>query len=309
MARISIVVPIFNEAENIGPMSGKLLQVIGTYDLEILFVDDGSTDESLAILKNLNDKDKRVKFISLSRNFGQQYALKAGLDHASGDAVITMDGDFQHPPSLLPEMIGEWKSGRYDMVLTKRKSGNETPFLKQITSSLLYRIMNFLSEVPMEADTPDFRLMDRKVVEVLKGNNEPFLFLRGSIAWMGFRKKMIEFEASPRLSGTSKYSLGKMMGFALDGITSFSIKPLRLATLTGLVISFFAFLYALVAVSLYFFSDRLISGWASILVSILFMGGIQLIMIGILGEYIGKIFITLMNRPNYLIREKKVDDE
>ena len=307
--QLSIVIPTCNEEGNIQPMYERLVAVmkdIQVSDFEFVFVDDGSSDQSLMNIKDLRAADKRVKYIQLSRNFGHQNALKAGLDYAQGDAVISMDADLQHPPELIPTLFGKWKAG-FEVVYTIRKDDQKVSFFKKLTSKGFYRLTNKLAEIPMEEGTADFRLLDRKVVEALKKYTESHLFLRGIIPSLGFKQIGIPYTPHARVSGQTKYSFFKMLRFALTGITSSSAKPLYFSIYTGLFFAMLAFLYGIYAIYIAAFTNEAITGWTSIIASILFIGGIQLIMIGILGIYLGKLFIQSKNRPLYLITEKELD--
>ncbi len=302
--KVSVVIPAFNEEGNVGPLTDKLTKILNEYrDYEIIFVDDGSEDNTLEALKILRARNHRVRYLSLSRNFGHQNALKAGLDHAQGDCVITMDADLQHPPELIPIMIGKWREG-YEVVTTIRKNDPNISFLKRKTSNLFYLLINWLSDLHIPKGAADFRLMDRAVVKVLKDAKEYYLFLRGMTAWVGFRQYVLPYIPEKRLTGKSKYSIKRMVGFALTGITSFSLKPLRLSIYMGLFFAVLAFGYGIYAILVKLFTDRAITGWASVLASVLFIGGIQLVVLGIIGVYIGKAFIEAKQRPHYVIREK-----
>lgn len=302
---ISIVIPVFNEEGNIQMLAQSIHHVLGEqHQYELIFVDDGSTDQSLSVMRTLAQQNTYVRFLSFSRNFGHQAALKAGIDHATGRAVITIDADLQHPVALLPQMIQLWKEG-YDVVYTKRGSEQDLSFFKKLTSSAFYAIIRILSDVSIENGTADFRLMDAKVANIIKQSNDSFLFIRGLIPWAGFKQYCLPYTPEKRWSGETKYSLRKMIGFALNGITGFSIKPLRMATVLGLVISLLSFIYGVYAVYVYFADDRVISGWASVLTSILFIGGIQLVILGIIGEYLGKMYLQTKNRPFYIIKEER----
>ncbi len=305
---ISVVVPTFNEEGNIDVLYYQVkdvLENIGINSFEIIFVNDGSNDGSLEKVKQLNLQDHRVKYVHFSRNFGHQNALKAGLDHASGQAVISMDADMQHPPSLIPEMIQKWREG-IAIVYTIRKDTKELPFLKKTTSKLFYKLVNSIADTKMEEGAADFRLLDRKVVDVIKSYNESNLFIRGLIPSLGFKQIGIPYVPNERFSGTTKYSFSKMVKFALTGITSSSAKPLYFSIYLGLFFAAIAFVYALYAIYVAIFTNEAIQGWTSIIASILFIGGIQLIMIGIIGIYLGKLFTQSKNRPNYIVEDKNV---
>ena len=295
---VSIVIPAFNEAGNIELLVKKLKDTLKDYhNYEILFVDDGSEDKTLEILKVLGRRYNRVRYISLSRNFGHQNALKAGLDHAIGDCVITMDADLQHPPYLIPQLITKWQEG-YEVVYTIRLDDSRVSFLKRKTSNLFYKLMNWLSDIHIPKGTADFRLLDRSVVDVLKDTKEYHLFIRGITAWVGFRQYAFEYAPDERYSGKSKYTVKRMAGFALTGITSFSLKPLRLSILLGLFFAVLAFGYGVYAILTKFLTDQAVTGWASVLSSVLF------IVLGIIGEYIGKLVMESKQRPHYVIKEK-----
>jgi glycosyltransferase involved in cell wall biosynthesis len=303
---ISVVVPAYNEAGNLRIIAQRISeQLKSASSYEIIFVDDGSTDSTLDEIKEISKNDASVKFISFSRNFGHQKALKAGLDHAEGDCVISLDADLQHPPELIGKLIEEWKKG-YDIVYTIRKDLKTTGAIKKTTSRLFYKMINKISDVDIPFGAADFRLLDRKVVDEMKKFNENWLFIRGIVAWLGFNQSGIEYTANERQSGESKYSLKKMISFALQGITSFSIVPLRVFVILGLFISFCSFLYTVYALLDKFYFKTVVPGWTSILISVLFLGGIQLISLGVIGEYLGKMFIETKNRPNYVIKEKSL---
>jgi glycosyltransferase involved in cell wall biosynthesis len=302
---ISIVVPCYNEEGNIPVIYNTLRDSIsGNY--EIIFVDDGSVDNTCNEFVRLSEQYKEVRYISFSRNFGHQNALKAGIDYAKGDIIISLDADMQHPPALIPEMIRLWNEG-YEIVNTVRKDTRETGLLKRLTSRLFYFIINKLSDVEIKPGTADFRLIDRKVAEELKKLKETQLFFRGLIPWLGFRQIDIDYVPNERFSGKSKYSLKKMIKFASTGITSFSTRPLKIATYIGFLISFFAVLYAFYAIIIYFFTDKAISGWTSLILSILFIGGLQITLIGIIGEYLGKLFMENKQRPTYIVSKTNIE--
>lgn len=304
---ISIVVPFYNEEGNVTPFVSELKKHISSkYDFEYLLIDDGSSDNTLEHIKKLAASDKQIKYLSLSRNFGHQYALKAGLDHAAGDAVITLDGDFQHPPHLIPKMIEKWEMGNYKIVFSRRKDEVGKPF-KNITSRFFYNLINAMSEVKIDPGSADFRLLDKEVVTMIRNTQESTLFLRGLVSWTGFKSFAIDYDPEHRSWGESKYTFSKMMTLALDAITSFSIVPLRIATFVGFFMSLFSGIYGLYAV-IVFLTNRssVIIGWPSVIISVLFIGGLQLLILGIVGEYIGKIFLETKKRPLYIIQEKKL---
>ena len=304
---ISIVIPAFNESENIPKIAVAIENLFKSlpYKYEIIMVADGCTDGTMDKIQELILNNKSIFYIEFSRNFGHQNALKAGLDHANGDCVISLDCDLQHPPEIIPEMLTKWESG-YEVVYTIRKEDKKLPHSKRFTSKLFYSTINSLSDVEIESGSADFRLLDRKVVKVVRNFHENEPFLRGLIKWIGFKQTSIEYAPFARQYGKSKYSLKKMIKFALQGVTSFSIKPLYAATYIGFLLSIMSVLY--VPYVLYAFNNgKEVSGWASIIMTIVFFGGLQLIILGIIGIYIGKMFIQVKERPNYIIRSTNLN--
>lgn len=291
MKKISIVVPVFNEEKNLHEFHKRITAVMEQepYDYNIIFVDDGSRDSSAVILNELSKADEHVEAYLLSRNYGHQMALTCGLDNADGDAVITMDGDLQHPPELLPEMLRLWENG-HEIVQTKRMATEDAGFFKNITSSVYYKVINALSEVEITPGGSDFRLMDRIAVDAFKLYRERARFIRGLVNTLGFRVTVLEFVAPPRFAGHSKFNLHKMLHFALDGITAFSNLPLRWAFYIGIVFGLCSIMLLGHVFYVKYLTDDAVPGWATMTVSVLFLGGIQLVGIGILGEYIGRIF-------------------
>lgn len=302
MKKISIVVPVYNEQDNLKEFHKRITAIMNDtgYDYNLVFVDDGSKDSSAFILKQLVEEDNHVEAYLLSRNYGHQMALTCGLDNADGDAVITMDGDLQHPPELLPELIRLWKEGS-EIVMTKRLATEDAGFLKNITSSCYYKLINIMSKVEITPGGSDFRLMDKKAVEAFRLYRERARFIRGMVSTLGFNVSVVEFVAPPRFAGHSKFNLHKMLHFALDGITAFSNLPLRWAFYLGLFFGLCSLLLLGHVFYVKFISDDAVPGWATTTVSILFLGGIQLVGIGILGEYIGRIFEEIKHRPLYLV--------
>ena len=302
MKKISIVVPVFNEEDNLHEFHKQTTQVMQAenYDYNLIFVDDGSSDSSANILAELSAQDEHVEAYLLSRNYGHQMALTCGLDHADGDAVITMDGDLQHPPQLLPKLLRLWEQGN-DIVQTKRLATEDAGFFKNITSKTYYKLINALSNVEITPGGSDFRLMDRKAVDAFKLYRERARFIRGLVNTLGFRVTVLEFVAPPRFAGHSKFNLRKMLHFALDGITAFSNLPLRWAFYIGLVFGISSILLLGHVFYVKFVTNDAVPGWATTTVSVLFLGGIQLVGIGILGEYIGRIFEEIKHRPLYLV--------
>lgn len=306
MKKISIVIPAHNEEGNVAAMHQRIQSVfekMEDYSFEIIFVNDGSRDNTQQKLEELAAHFPEVKFIEFSRNFGHQPAVKAGMDYADGNAVISMDGDLQHPPELIPEMVSAWEKG-YDIVYTIRTYPQQISYFKRKTSDLFYRFLSNISDIDLtQGGGSDFRLVDASVVAVMRDLKEDDLFLRGLTNWIGFKQIGIEFVAGERTSGESSYNLQKMLKFAFTGITSFSVKPLYLATYLGFLFSALSLLY-IPYVIYSFVSGTEISGWASLIMTIVFFGGVQLIILGIIGIYLGKIFKQSKNRPNYIIRSK-----
>ncbi len=304
-SKLSIVIPTYNEEGNIALLYDQLKEVLneeGIEQFELIFVNDGSSDKSLSVIKGLSDRDTRIKFISFSRNFGHQHALKAGLDHAMGDAVISMDADLQHPPALIPEMLKKWKEGA-QVVYTIREQEEGISWFKKQTSSGFYWLINKLSEHSIIDGAADFRLLDKKVVAEIRRYSEKELFFRGMISGIGFKQSSIHFKPNKRHSGQTKYSFNKMAAFAIAGITSSSAKPLYFSIYLGAFMAFLAFLYGIYAICIALFTNDAITGWTSIVASIVFIGGIQLFVMGIIGVYLGKVFKESKNRPHYIIDE------
>lgn len=300
---LSLVIPVYNEENNIEALFSRLILHIGQYDnYEILFIDDGSTDQTLLKIKEIQKNETNVQYLSLSKNFGHQNALKAGLDFCSGDIVISMDGDLQHPPELIPEMIDKWKNG-YDVIVTTRKDIQELRVLKKVTSQNFYRLLSTISNIEIKPGTADFRLLDRKVVNVIKSFEERDIFFRGFVAWAGFKQFELPYTPDKRVAGETKYTMRKMLKLALNGLLGFSVFPLRMVSLAGVIISLASFIYGFYAIFIRIFSNEVVSGWASVMAGVYFLGGIQLICIGICGEYIGRIFMQAKRRPHYVIAD------
>jgi glycosyltransferase involved in cell wall biosynthesis len=298
---ISFIIPAYNEEQNISAIYGRIKSVINTnYSYEILFIDDGSTDGTLKEIIDISTKENNVHYISFSRNFGHQSALKAGIVYATGDAIIMLDADLEHPPELINELINHWKEG-YDIVLTKRAYESHISFFKKITSYIFYNMLNYFSDIRLEEGFADFRLIDKKVQKVICNNPENDLFLRGYIAWMGFNQKIIPYVSGKRKSGKSKYNLKRMFDLALTGLTSFSIKPFRLALIFGLLLTTLSFVSFPVYLILKILTGLYINKWPLILLVILFISGLQFSLMGLLGEYITKILRQVKGRPPYII--------
>lgn len=300
---ISIVVPIFNEEENIEIFFSEVCKYMEQlpYDFEVLFIDDGSKDATPLILDRLAKQDNRVRALILARNFGHQIALSCGLDHADGDAVITMDGDMQHPPAMLPLLIEKWQEGN-QVVQTIRKATEGVSWFKSLTSSLFYKLINGMSKVHIYEGGSDFRLLDKQVVASFRLFRERARFIRGMISAIGYKQTQVEFTAPPRFAGVSKFSLQRMMHFALDGITSYSKVPLRIAFYIGLLCGVISLGLTMHVLYIKLFTEEAVPGWATISASILLLGGLQLAGLGIIGEYVGRIFEEVKQRPLYWLR-------
>lgn len=298
---ISVVVPAFNEQDNLPLLVAELVPLLRTYGpYEVIIVNDGSSDRTEEVIRSLHRDNPHIHLISFARNFGHQYALKAGLDHARGDCVISMDADLQHPVSLLPDMIREWQNG-YDVVYTIRRETEHETWFKKTTSRLFYRLFNFLTGLKLPAGAADFRLLDRQVVDQIRLLPERMLFLRGMISWMGYRQKGIEYTPAERRHGVSHYTLSRMLSLARTGAVSFSLKPLRLAIFLGLLVACLGCLFTAYVIYMRLFNGAVITGWASLMSISLILGGAQLFVMGIIGEYIGMIFLESKHRPQYII--------
>jgi polyisoprenyl-phosphate glycosyltransferase len=304
---LSVVVPCFNEEKNIEVLYNELAPVLSalTEDYEIIFVDDGSRDDTFKIIRRISENDHNVEGISLSRNFGHQVAIMAGLQHCKGDIVVMMDADMQHPPEVITQLIEEYQKG-FDIVNTRRIDAKDAGMFKKASSRFFYRLINFLSDVKIEPAAADFRLMTRKAVDAFLQLEEKDRFTRGLISWMGFKQSVVEYHASSRYAGKSKYTLSKMLRFGMDGITSFSSKPLRISFYAGLVIFFLGIVYAIYAI-IENINGKTIQGWTSLLVTVLIIGGFQLLSLGIIGEYIARIFNQTKARPLYFIKDKTAE--
>jgi glycosyltransferase involved in cell wall biosynthesis len=303
---ISVVIPMYFEEENVMDCYTRLGYVLKNREYELIFVNDGSTDRTLPLLEELAEKDKRVKVISFSRNFGHQMAVSAGIEHARGDGVVLIDADLQDPPEVILEMIAKWEEG-YDVVYGKRAKREGESAFKKVTAKLFYRFLDKMSDVKIPRDTGDFRLMDRKVVNALLAMPEKNRFIRGMVSWIGFRQTAVTYVRNPRLKGETKYPLKKMLKFAMDAIVGFSSKPLRMITWLGvltLIVGFGLLVYTIVSKIL----GGTEAGWASIMVAIVFFSGVQLISLGIVGEYLARIYEEAKNRPMYII-EKEINFE
>ncbi len=303
--RISIVIPVYNESANLRPLHRRLDEALSAiaYDCEMLFVDDGSIDGTFEILQGLAEADPRVRALQLSRNFGQQAAITAGLEHAVGDAILTMDGDLQHPPELIAELLKKWEEG-YEVVYTIREESRDVGALKAATSAAFYRVFSRIADFELPGGTADFRLLDRSVREAVLEMQERTRFLRGMIHWTGFRRFAVRYRADPRHAGRTKYSARRMLHLAMDAVTSFSPAPLRVASLVGVVTAVMALFYLVFVLYSAIVKGNVVAGWASVLAVLLILGGTQLVAIGILGEYVYKIYIETKRRPHYFVRRR-----
>ena len=301
---ISIITPFFNEAPGVERFINELTEVLIQEGLEyeIICVDDGSTDLTLPSLLKARESNKRIRIIQLSRNFGKEVALTAGLDYARGKAVIPMDADLQDPPRLIPHLVARWRDG-YQVVNAHRAERISDSWMKRNTAKLFYKIFNAISDTPIPENTGDFRLLDREVVDALRCLPERDRFMKGLFAWVGYRTTEITYERPVRAAGESKWNYWKLINFAIGGVTAFSTFPLRLFNYIGLAVASFSFLYATLLIVRTLFLGRDVPGYASIMVVMLFLGGIQLVGIGVVGEYVGRIFIESKERPLYLVHK------
>ena len=305
MKKISILIPAYNEEQVLHTLINRLDAVTSElphYQFEYLFVNDGSTDNTLFLLKQLVEHRTDVSYVNLSRNFGKEVAMLAGFDHTKGQAVIIIDADLQDPPELIPEMIGYWEQG-YDDVFAKRRSRAGESWFKKWSSSRYYKILETLSNIPVQRDTGDFRLLDSRCIDALQQLREGQRYTKGMYSWIGFNKKEILFDRDPRAAGETKWNYGKLFNLAIDGITSSTIAPLRFSSLFGVIISVVAFFFMIfVIIRTILFGDP-VPGYPSLMAVILFLGGIQLLSLGIIGEYLGKVFYETKGRPVYFVEE------
>lgn len=301
---LSVVVPAYNEQEVITSFHERVSAVISQlpFAWEIIYVNDGSRDNTLEILKEIHAQDERICIVDLSRNFGKEIALSAGLAHAQGDAIIVIDADLQDPPELFPELIKQWQNG-YDVVYARRTHREGESLLKRLTAALFYRVMRNVGSVQLPEDTGDFRLLSRRAVNALNTFKEQHRFMKGLFAWIGFKQKAVHYERDPRFAGKTKWNYWKLWNFAIDGITSFTIAPLKFATYIGMLTSLLAFVYGAYMVVKTLLFGNPVPGYPSLIVIVLFLGGMQLMAIGVLGEYIGRIFTETKQRPLYFVNE------
>ena len=303
---LSIVTPVYDETENLDEFYSRILSATKDLNLEteIIYINDGSQDNSIQVINKQRKNDDRITIIDLSRHFGKEIALAAGLDHASGDAVIVIDSDLQDPPELIPKLVEEWLNG-YDVVNAKRIKRKSEGFFKKITSYIYYRLLFYLSDINIPMDTGDFRLLNKNALDSLSKLREKHRYMKGLFAWVGFKQKEIEYEREARYKGKTKWNFFSLFNLAFDGLTSFSILPLRLASIIGFFSAFFGFIYGVIVVTKKVFFHEPVVGFTTLVVLITFFGGIQLLSIGIIGEYVGRIFNETKNRPLYIVRNIK----
>lgn len=305
MKKISILIPAYNEEEVLEQLYhrlGKLANDNKAYEFEFLFVNDGSRDKTMPMIKEYADTDDRIAYVDLSRNFGKEIAMIAGLDYVTGDAVVIIDADLQDPPELIPKMIGYWEEG-YDDVYAKRNNREGESWLKKSSSKLYYRMLQKATHIQIQQDTGDFRLLDRKCIEALKQIRESQRYTKGMFSWIGFKKKEITYNRDPRAAGVTKWNYPKLINFAIDGLTSFTTAPLRISSVMGFVISLVAFIYIIVIIIRTLVYGVQAAGYPSIMAVVLFLGGVQLFSLGIIGEYIGRIFNETKGRPLYFAQD------
>ncbi|MEY4542008.1 MAG: putative b-glycosyltransferase, Glycosyltransferase Family 2 protein [Bacteroidota bacterium] len=304
---LSVIIPIYNEEMNLVPMNNRIIAALLPLQLhyEIIYVNDGSKDNSLPIIMGLSEENVSVKYIDFSRNFGHQIAISAGLEHAVGERIVIMDGDGQDPPELIPALLTKSKEG-FEVVYAKRKKRKGESFLKKLTAKLFYRFLANITQIEIPLDTGDFRLIHRKVQKVLLNMPEQHKYLRGQIAWIGFNSTFVEYDREERMGGNTKFTYGKMMRFATDGISGFSNWPLKVATMLGFAVSGIAFMLIIYSLYQKFFGFTEV-GWTSLHISVLFLGGVQLLGIGILGEYLGRVSENVKNRPTYIVKNSNIE--
>ncbi len=301
--RITILIPAYNEQAVLPHLYDRLNKLAGEnadYDFEFLFVNDGSRDKTLSLLEKYAERDKRISYINLSRNFGKEIAMIAGIDHVDADAMVIIDADLQDPPELIPQMIKYWQEG-YDDIYARRRSRAGESLVKKQTSALFYRLLQRSTSIPIQTDTGDFRLLDRRCVEALKQFRESQRYTKGLFSWIGYHKKEILYDRDPRAAGETKWNYAKLINLAIDGITSFTTTPLRIASVLGFAVSLAAFVYILYLLIRPLFGVPTGEGYSSMMAVILFLGGVQLISLGIIGEYIARIFVETKQRPLYFV--------
>ncbi len=302
---ISILIPAYNEESALKSLYERLdalTHILPLYTFEFFFVNDGSSDATMQIIRNLADTDPRISYLNLSRNFGKEIAMIAGIDHVSGDAVVIIDADLQDPPELIPEMVKYWKEG-YDDVYARRLSRKGESWLKKQTSRQFYKILQRSTHIPIQHDTGDFRLLDRRCIDALRQFRENQRYTKGMFSWIGFKKKEITYNRDPRIAGTTKWNYLKLLDLAIEGFVSFTTAPLRWSSIGGAIVSLFAFIYIVEIVIRTVLFENTVAGYPSIMAVILFLGGVQLLSLGIIGEYVGRIFNETKQRPLYLIED------
>lgn len=311
MRKISIIIPAYNEEESLPILYErltKLMENLNNYNFEVLFVNDGSKDKTIEIIKELREKDERICYVDFARNFGKEIAMIAGLDYATGDCVIFMDADLQDPPELVPELVKYWEEG-YDDVYAKRKSRKGETWLKKFTSKMYYKVLQHVTRVEIQEDTGDFRLLDRRCVNALKKLRESQRNTKSMFSWIGYKKKEVLYDRDPRVAGSTKWNYGKLMDLAIDGITSLTTSPLRISTFIAIPTFIVLFGYFVYVIAKCFVVDQPIQAYQSIILLILFFSGIQILLFGIVGEYLGRIFNETKNRPLYLVNEYNGEKE
>ena len=303
---LSVIIPIYNEEMNLVPMNNRIIAALSPLGIpyEIVYVNDGSKDNSLPIIMGLSEENASVKYIDFSRNFGHQIAISAGLEHAMGERIVIMDGDGQDPPELIPDLLKKSLEG-FEVVYAKRKKRKGESFLKKLTAKLFYRFLANITQIEIPLDTGDFRLIHRKVQKVLLNMPEQHKYLRGQIAWIGFNSTFVDYDREERMGGNTKFTYGKMMRFATDGISGFSNWPLKVATMLGFAVSGIAFMLIIYSLYQKFYGFTEV-GWTSLHISVLFLGGVQLLGIGILGEYLGRVSENVKNRPTYIVKNSNI---
>lgn len=305
MSKVSVLIPAYNEELSLPELYSKLKEMMDSYaeyEWEILFVNDGSHDKTLEVIKFLRSQDERINFVDLSRNFGKEVAMLAGFDYATGDCLVIMDADLQHPPHLIPEMLKYWEEG-YDDVYAKRITRGKESLMRKYLSLLFYKLLQKTTRVEILPNVGDFRLLDRCCVNALKQMRESQRYTKGMYCWIGFRKKEIKFEQEDRVAGTSSFNFFSLLSLAVEGVTSFTVAPLRISTFAGIIVSLVAFIYMCFIMFKTLIWGEVVQGFPTLMVVILFLGGIQLLSLGVIGEYIGRIFNETKNRPTYIAKE------
>ena len=311
MKKITVIIPAYNEEESLPLLYERmkeLMKNMQNYEFEILFVNDGSKDKTIEIIKQMREEDKRICYVDFSRNFGKEIAMIAGLDYATGDCVIFMDADLQDPPELVPELVKYWEEG-YDDVYAKRRSRKGETWLKKFTSKMYYKVLQHLTNVEIQRDTGDFRLLDRRCVNALKKLRESQRNTKSMFSWIGYKKKEVLYDRDPRIAGTTKWNYIKLVDLAIDGITSFTTSPLRLSTFIAIPTFGVLFIYFIYVIAKCFVVHQMVQAYQAIILLILFFSGIQILLFGIVGEYLGRIFNETKNRPLYLVNEYNGEKE